>query len=110
MAPDLLSAEELRALLLFAAINPAVFVVGLWLGRQADQWQKVPVAAFAAALAGAVLVWLAARAGIGNFPRLGRAGAGFFVAHFFVGLLWAAVAFRFGRGADHGGGGRGGRP
>lgn len=95
MAPDILSPDELRSLLIFAAVNPAVFVVALWAGAKADQWQKVPVAAFAGAIAGATLVWIAARFGIGNFARLGRAGAGLFVTQFFVGLCWAALAFRF---------------
>ena len=96
MAPDVLSPEELRSLLIVAAVNPAVFVVALWFGARSDQWQKVPVAAFGAAIAGATLVWIAARFGIGNFARLGRAGAGLFVAQFFVGLVWAALAFQFG--------------
>ena len=43
MAPDILSPDELRSLLIFAAVNPAVFVVALWAGAKADQWQKVPV-------------------------------------------------------------------
>ena len=95
--PDLLSPDELRSLLMFAILNPVVPAVALWLGHQADQWQKVPVAAFAAAIAGATIVWIAARFGLGNFARLGRAGAGLFVVQFFAGLVWAALAFRFTR-------------
>ena len=37
--------------MLTALLNPAVVGVALWLGGRANQWQKVPVAAFAAALA-----------------------------------------------------------
>ena len=104
MAPDPLSVLELRSLVIYAAINPAVFAAGLYFGRQADQWQKVPVAAFAAAIAGAIVVWLASRAGIGNFPRLGRAGAGFFVMHFMFGLIWAAIGYYLRPGPAGGGG------
>jgi hypothetical protein len=82
--------------LLTALFNPAVIVVAFWMGRRADQWQKLPVAAFAGALAGSVAVYLAARLDIANLAGVGRAGAGIFTAQFFFGLLWACLGWHFG--------------
>ena len=52
---------ELKVVLLTALLNPAVIAVAFWMGRHADQWQKVPVAAFAGAVVGSVSA--------GAFPR-----------------------------------------
>jgi glycerol uptake facilitator-like aquaporin len=89
---------DLTTVLLTALFNPAVIVLSFWMGRRADQWQKLPVAAFAGALAGSILLYLAARLGIGNIAATGRAGAGIFTTQFLLGLLWAYLGRRFGRG------------
>ena len=65
---------DLKAVLLTALLNPAVIVVAFWMGRGADQWQKLPVAAFAAALLGLGVVYLAARVGMLSVDDVGRAG------------------------------------
>ena len=88
---------ELKAVLLTALLNPAVVVVAFWLGRRADQWQKLPVAAFAAALVGSVLIYIAVWLGLTGVPGIGRAAAGVFIAQFLFGLAWAAAGYRFGR-------------
>ena len=44
-------------LVLIALLNPAVIIVAFLMGRRADQWQKLPIVAFAAALAGFILYW-----------------------------------------------------
>jgi len=88
---------ELSNVLLTALLNPAVIIVAFWLGRSADQWQKLPVAAFAAALAGSVLVYAAVRVGVPGVSGTGRAAAGVFIVQFVLGCLWAAAGFRFGR-------------
>ena len=80
----------------FALLNPAVALVGLWMGRQANQPQKLIVAGFAAAIAGVVLVWLAARLRV--LPVRGSGGeAGLFVLQFVVGTAWAAIGYYFAR-------------
>src|SRR6185295_6553021 len=71
---------DLIAVLLSALLNPAVIVVAFWMGRHADQRQKLPVAAFAAALAGSVLIYVAVRLGVKGVAGVGRAAAGVFVA------------------------------
>ena len=85
---------DLRDVVLTALLNPAVIVVAFWMGRSADQWQKLPVAAFAAALAGSVLLYVAARLGISGVDAVGRAAAGIFTAQFLFGLVWAYLGRR----------------
>jgi hypothetical protein len=88
---------EPTAVLLTALLNPAVPVVAFWLGRRADQWQKLPVAAFAAALAGSVLVYIGVQLGVPGVAGVGRAAAGVFIAQLPVGLAWAAAGYRWRR-------------
>ncbi len=77
-----------------ALLNPAVIIVAVLMGRVADQWQKIFVAGFAAALAGAVLVW------IGTFLQLlpsrgAGSDAGLLLLSLVFGSAYAALAFRF---------------
>ena len=88
---------ELKAVLLTALFNPAVMIVAFWMGGRADQWQKVPLAAFAGAVAGSVLVYVGVRLGMPGIVGVGRAAAGVFVAQFLFGLIWATLGFRFWR-------------
>jgi hypothetical protein len=88
---------DLRDVVLTALLNPAVVIVAFWMGRGADQWQKLPVAAFAGALAGSVLLYVATRLGIGLVAAVGRAAAGIFTAQFLFGLGWAYLGHRIGR-------------
>lgn len=81
------------ALLLIALLNPAVWLTAFLMGRAADQWQKIVVAAFAAALAGAALVWVAAFLKV--LPARGIGGeAGLFVMQMAFGLVWATIGYR----------------
>jgi acetyl-CoA acetyltransferase len=88
---------DLRDVVLAALLNPAVIVVAFWMGRSADQWQKLPVAAFAAAFAGSILLYVASRLGISGVDAVGRAAAGIFTAQFLFGLVWAYLGRRIGR-------------
>jgi hypothetical protein len=88
---------DLKVVLLTALLNPAVILVAFWMGRYADQWQKVPVAAFAAAIVGSVLIYIAVRLGVTGIAGVGRAAAGVFIAQFVFGLAWAYVGHRFAR-------------
>ena len=85
---------DVTAVILTALLNPAVIIVALWMGRNADQRQKLPVAAFAAALAGSVVTYIAVRLGIGGIRHVGRAAAGVFIAQFVFGLGWAYLGYR----------------
>jgi glycerol uptake facilitator-like aquaporin len=79
------------------SLNPAVILVAFWMGRSADQWQKLPVAAFAAALAGSILLYVVTRLDISSVNAVGRAAAGIFTAQFLFGLVWAYLGRRVAR-------------
>jgi hypothetical protein len=85
---------SLGAVILAALLNPAVPLVALWMGRAADQWQKLPVAAFAAALVGSALFYIAVYLGMPGVRDVGRSASGVFVAEFLFALVWAALGFR----------------
>jgi hypothetical protein len=80
-------------LVLIALFNPVVIAVGFVMGRKADQWQKIPIAAFAASFAGFILYWLVAAVGLLPIHALGGE-AGVVVLQFVFGLLWAGFGYR----------------
>ena len=88
---------DVKAVLLTALLNPVVPLVAFWMGGTADQWQKVPVAAFAAAVLGSAMIYVAVRLGVGGIAGVGRAAAGVFIVEFLAGLLWATAGYRFWR-------------
>ncbi len=79
-------------LALIAVLNPATIAIGFIMGRNADQWQKLIVAAFAAALGGFIVYWLAAFVGVFQVHAVGGE-AGLMVMQFGFGLLWACVGY-----------------
>jgi uncharacterized membrane protein len=80
------------SLVLIAALNPATIAVAFVMGRKADQWQKIVVAAFAAAIAGFLLVFLVTFLKL--LPAKGLGGeAGLVALQFGFGLLWAAIGY-----------------
>lgn len=81
-------------LVLLAAANPAVIVVALLMGRGADQWQKLPVAAFAAAVAGFLLYWLGGQVGLFAIHAVGGEAA-LVMLGFIFGLAWALIGYFF---------------
>lgn len=79
-------------LVLISLLNPAVIAVAFWMGRRADQWQKLIVAAFAASLSGFILYWLAAELGLLPIHALGGEAA-ILLMQLLLGLLWASLAY-----------------
>ena len=77
-----------------ALLNPAVIIVAILLGRRADQWQKLIVAAFAASLCGFILYWLVAAVGLLPIHALGGE-VGVVLLQFFFALVWATIAYNF---------------
>jgi hypothetical protein len=84
---------ELSNVLLTGLLNPVVVVVAILMGRKADQWQKIPVAGFAAATLGSAVIYVLVRLGLMGLSNTGRAAAGIFIVQMLVGMLWAAAAF-----------------
>ncbi|MGF1649789.1 MAG: hypothetical protein ACFCUN_05010 [Hyphomicrobiaceae bacterium] len=80
------------SVILLACLNPVVAAVAVFMGRSADQWQKLPIAGFAAALAGAVVMWIAIRIGLVVAQGYGAA-TGVFMLSFVVGTAWAAIGY-----------------
>jgi hypothetical protein len=83
---------EPMTLFWIALLNPVVIVVAFLMGRRADQWQKLIVAAFAASLCGFVLYWLAGAVGAMPIHALGGEAA-ILVMQFVFGLVWASVGY-----------------
>ena len=83
---------DLRGLVLLAALNPVVIVVAFMMGRAADQWQKLIVAAFAASLAGFVAIYLAVLVGLVPAHGIGSE-AGLVVLQFLFGLAWTTAGY-----------------
>jgi hypothetical protein len=79
-------------LLLIALLNPVVIVVAFLMGRRADQWQKLIVAAFAASLSGFILYWLAGAVGLVSVHALGGE-VGIVLLQFLFGLVWASLGY-----------------
>jgi hypothetical protein len=79
-------------LVLIALLNPAVIVVAFLMGRRADQWQKLIVAAFAASLAGFALYWLVAAVGLMPIHALGGEAA-LLLMQLVPGLVWAGIGY-----------------
>jgi hypothetical protein len=79
-------------LVLISLLNPAVIGVAFFMGRRADQWQKLIVAAFAASLAGFILYWLVAEIGLLPIHALGGEAA-ILLMQLLLGLLWASFGY-----------------
>lgn len=83
-------------LVLIALLNPAVVAVAFLMGRRADQWQKLPVVAFAAALAGFILYWAMTMLQLVHVHALGGE-AGLLALQFGFGLIWAILGYTIGK-------------
>ena len=73
-------AAAIQLIALYAILNPATLIVGLYMGAKASQPQKVPVAAMMAGIAGMALVGLVAKLPLGFSLGHERAAGGMFVA------------------------------
>lgn len=81
-------------LVLLSLVNPAVIAVAIYMGRNADQWQKLLIAAFAAAAAGFLLYWVGGQVGLFAIHAVGGEAA-MFVLQFAFAFVWAALGYWF---------------
>lgn len=79
-------------LVVLAALNPAVIIVGFYMGLKADQWQKLIVAALAASLSGFLLLYFAMFVGAIHASSIGGE-AGIVLLQVIFGLLWAIAGY-----------------
>lgn len=91
--PDFQPSVSLAEVFLFAALNPATVIISIWMGRNADQRAKILLAAFAGAVAAALLLNAAAFLRLSDAPNLARASAGVFAAALLFGLVYAGIGF-----------------
>ncbi|MFN0217526.1 MAG: hypothetical protein ACKVP4_01800 [Hyphomicrobium sp.] len=96
-APDLQANVPLVEIALFALFNPATIAAAFFVGRKADDKSKLLIAAFAGAVAGVALLYVAALFRIWEAPTLGRAAAGVFAASLLTGLVYARIGYAFRR-------------
>jgi hypothetical protein len=94
MPPDILADfANFRWVIALAFVDPAVILIGLWMGWHATQAGKLVIAGLAAGLAGIVLSFLLRFLGISWF----EGGYYFGGAHAFfrvlAGFCWALVGF-----------------
>jgi arginine exporter protein ArgO len=88
---------DVVAIFFTALLNPPVALTAVLMGYRADQWQKIPVAGFAAAMIGTALIYVLSLTGLPGIDRIVRAPAGLFIAQFGLGMVWATAAFIFAR-------------
>jgi len=80
---------EVRDIIQLAFFNPATLVVGYWLGRRADEIQKVVIVGFVAGLAGTAFAWLIMQVGL--TPMQMKLLSGVFVLSTVLGTAWAML-------------------
>lgn len=86
-------AAAIQLIALYAIMNPATLIAGLYMGAKATQPQKIPVAAMMAGISGMALVGLVAKLPLGISLGHERAAGGMFIALLLVGLVWAAIGY-----------------
>ncbi len=84
-------AAAIQLIALYALLNPATLVVGLYMGAKADQRQKIPIAALMAAIAGMALVGVMSTLPVGISLGHERAAGGVFIALLLIGVVWASI-------------------
>jgi hypothetical protein len=94
VAPVLLPDVPLMSLLLIAALNPATIAVAWTMGRRADAPAKLLIAGFAAATAGAALVWFGTLLRLGFLATPARAAGGIFAVGVVFATAYAWIAYR----------------
>jgi hypothetical protein len=95
--PVLLPDVPLLAVLAFAALNPVTIAVAWHMGRKADAPAKLLIAGFAAACAGAILLWLGTLLRLPILATPARAAGGIFAAGILFGMVYAAVGYAIAR-------------
>lgn len=97
MTPDLQPDVPLLEVVLYGAINPIVIAVAFWMGGKADQPAKLLIAAFAGAIAGIVVLNIAALLGVFDAPEAARAAGGVFTISLLAGIAYAWAGYRLKR-------------
>jgi hypothetical protein len=98
--PDIQANVPLIEVLLYGVLNPATIIVAFMMGRRVDDKSKLMIAAFAGAIAGVAVLYIATFLRLWDAPTLGRAIAGVFVVSLAAGFVYAGVGYLMRRKTD----------
>jgi hypothetical protein len=93
VAPDFQPDVPLLEVLLYGLLNPATIVVAFMMGKKADDKSKIMIAAFAGAIAGVAILYVATLLRLWDAPTLGRAVAGVFITSLVAGFIYAGAGY-----------------
>jgi uncharacterized RDD family membrane protein YckC len=93
MDPDIQANVPLIEVLLYGALNPATIIVAFMLGQRVDEINKLVIAAFAGAVAGVAVLYIATFLRLWDAPTLGRAIAGVFIVSLAAGFIYAGAGY-----------------
>jgi len=91
--PDFEQTVPLVEVLLYGILNPATIIVAFMMGQKANEKNKLVIAAFAGAIAGVAVLYVATFLRIWDAPRLGRSVAGVFIVSLVAGFIYAAAGY-----------------
>jgi hypothetical protein len=86
--------------LLYGVLNPATIIVAFMLGQRVDEKNKLVIAAFAGAVAGVAVLYIATFLRLWDAPTLGRAIAGVFIVSLAAGFVYAGAGYLMRRRTD----------
>jgi hypothetical protein len=98
--PDFEQTVPLVEVLLYGILNPATIVVAFMMGQRADDKSKLIIAAFAGAIAGVAVLYIATFLRIWDAPTLGRSIAGVFIVSLVAGYIYAGAGYLMKRKTD----------
>jgi uncharacterized RDD family membrane protein YckC len=93
MDPDIQANVPLIEVLLYGVFNPATIVVAFMVGRRVDDKSKLMIAAFAGAIAGVAVLYIATFLRLWDAPTLGRSIAGVFIVSLAAGFVYAGAGY-----------------
>ncbi len=82
---------EFKDVILLSVMNLGTIFAGFFVGRYADQAQKVVVGAFASGIGGILFAGLLGRLGLADVHA--RSIAGIFILSFLLGFIWTWIGF-----------------
>ncbi|HVX35129.1 MAG TPA: hypothetical protein VHC71_02810 [Hyphomicrobium sp.] len=91
--PDFEQMVPLTEVLLYGILNPATIVVAFMLGQRANDKSKLMIAAFAGAVAGVAVLYVATFFRIWDAPTLARSVVGVFIVSLIAGFVYAGVGY-----------------
>jgi hypothetical protein len=100
MDPDIQANVPLIEVLLYGVLNPATIIVAFMLGQRVDEKNKLIIAAFAGAVAGVAVLYIATFLRLWDAPTLGRAIAGVFIVSLAAGFIYAGAGYLMRRKTD----------